>query len=50
MPISDVPEIVGWTTFTIEHLIYGFLVGVGWFLAQPRTKAALSRVRDLSLF
>jgi hypothetical protein len=34
MPISDMPEMVGWTTFTIEHLMYGFAVGAGWFLAN----------------
>lgn len=33
-PIADMPKMVGWTTFTIEHLMYGAILGVGWMLAR----------------
>lgn len=29
-PIADMPQMVGWPTFTIEHVIYGVVLGVGW--------------------
>ncbi len=31
-PIADMPNVVGWTTFTIEHVMYGIVLGAGWFL------------------
>lgn len=35
-PIADMPQMVGWTTFTIEHVIYGVVLGIGWIrLKQP---------------
>lgn len=37
-PIADMPKMVGWTTFTIEHVMYGAVLGFGWFLAK-RTPA-----------
>ncbi|MDQ3954012.1 MAG: hypothetical protein M3285_00485 [Actinomycetota bacterium] len=30
-PIADMPEMVGWTTFTIEHVMFGAVLGAGWF-------------------
>jgi hypothetical protein len=27
-PISDMPKLAGWGTFTIEHVIYGALLGL----------------------
>jgi hypothetical protein len=33
-PIADMPRMVGWTTFTIEHVMYGAILGVGWMLAS----------------
>ncbi|MCA1703124.1 MAG: hypothetical protein LC808_07570 [Actinobacteria bacterium] len=27
-PISDMPKMVGWTTFTIEHVLFGAVVGL----------------------
>jgi hypothetical protein len=29
------PEIVGWGTFTIEHVIYGFVLGL-WPALRPQ--------------
>ncbi len=29
-PIADMPKLVGWSTFTIEHVIYGVVLGLGW--------------------
>lgn len=26
-PIENMPEMVGWGTFTAEHLLYGFVLG-----------------------
>lgn len=31
--ISGMAQMVGWTTFTIEHLMFGLVVGLGWVLA-----------------
>lgn len=33
-PIADMPKMVGWTTFSIEHVMYGAILGVGWILAK----------------
>jgi hypothetical protein len=38
-PIADMPEMVGWTTFTIEHLMFGAILGLGW-LTSRRARAA----------
>lgn len=35
-PIADMPKMVGWTTFTIEHVIFGIVLGAGWFLFTRR--------------
>lgn len=32
-PIRDMPKMVGWTTFTIEHVMFGIIVGIGWLIA-----------------
>lgn len=37
-PIADMPKMVGWTTFTIEHLMFGAVLGGGWWWS--RRKAA----------
>lgn len=41
-PIADMPQMVGWTTFTIEHVMFGMVLGIGWFAATRavRGKAA----------
>jgi len=33
-PIADMPQMVGWTTFSIEHLMFGAILGLGW-VARP---------------
>jgi hypothetical protein len=38
-PISDMPQMVGWATFTIEHAIYGFVVGL-WPALRPQDVSA----------
>jgi hypothetical protein len=40
--VSDMPEMVGWGTFTIEHGIYGVVLGL-WLLARPQDVAAKPR-------
>jgi uncharacterized membrane protein YagU involved in acid resistance len=35
-PIADMPQMVGWTTFTIEHLMFGAILGVGWIAARRK--------------
>lgn len=35
-PIADMPQMVGWTTFTIEHIMFGIVLGVAW-LATKRS-------------
>lgn len=34
-PIRDMPQMVGWGTFTIEHAIYGFVLGL-WPALRPQ--------------
>lgn len=34
-PISDMPNMVGWATFSVEHLIFGLVLGLGLML-PPR--------------
>ena len=41
-PISEMPTMVGWSTFTIEHLIFGVVVGIGYSLAV-RSEGFMSR-------
>jgi hypothetical protein len=38
-PISDMPQIVGWGTFTIEHAIFGLVVGL-WPALRPQDVSA----------
>lgn len=40
-PIADMPKMVGWTTFTIEHVMYGLILGAGWlFFTRGRLQAS----------
>jgi uncharacterized membrane protein YagU involved in acid resistance len=39
-PIADMPKVVGWTTFTIEHVMFGMVLGLGWLVAQRRLAAS----------
>jgi hypothetical protein len=41
-PISDMPRLAGWGTFTIEHAIYGAVLGL-WPLLGRSSQAAASR-------
>jgi uncharacterized membrane protein YagU involved in acid resistance len=36
-PIADMPKMVGWTTFTLEHVVYGVVLGAGWLLFTRRS-------------
>ena len=40
--ISDMPQMVGWGTFTIEHVLYGIVVGL-WPLLRPRDVSVAGR-------
>lgn len=43
-PIRDMPAMVGWGTFTVEHLLFGFLLGLGGLpLASRPTGLRASR-------
>ncbi len=35
-PVSDMPDMVGWATFSVEHLIFGLVLGLFWPLLPPR--------------
>ncbi|MBA3430906.1 MAG: hypothetical protein H0U16_05435 [Actinobacteria bacterium] len=35
-PIADMPKMVGWTTFTIEHVMFGAVLGLGWLIVTRR--------------
>lgn len=37
-PIADMPKMVGWTTFTIEHVMYGTVLGAGWLFFTRRNQ------------
>jgi hypothetical protein len=37
-PIRDMPEIVGWTTFAFEHLLFGVVLGLGWLFVTRSTR------------
>ena len=39
-PISDMPTMVGWTTFTIEHVMFGVIVGIGWLIADRSRRSS----------
>jgi hypothetical protein len=40
-PIRDMPRMVGWTTFTIEHVLFGVVLGIGWMIhVRSRSAAA----------
>jgi hypothetical protein len=41
-PISEMPSMVGWSTFTLEHLIFGAVVGIGYSVAS-RSEGFMSR-------
>jgi hypothetical protein len=44
-PISDMPRLAGWGTFTIEHAIYGAVLGL-WPLrrgSEPRSEGAIQQ-------
>ncbi len=41
-PIADMPKMVGWTTFTIEHVMYGIVLGAGWLLFTRRSQPGVS--------
>ncbi len=38
-PISDMPEMVGWSTFTIEHVMFGVVLGIAWSIAGRSSRA-----------
>ena len=40
--ISDMPQMVGWGTFTIEHVLYGFVLGL-WPLLRPQDVSVAGR-------
>lgn len=42
-PISDMPRLAGWGTFTIEHAIYGGVLGLWPLLRRSTQVAAASR-------
>lgn len=33
-PIAKMPQMVGWTTFAIEHVVFGAILGLGWLIAR----------------
>ncbi len=35
-PIANMPQMVGWPTFTIEHLMFGAILGLGWIVARRK--------------
>jgi len=39
-PVSDMPRLAGWGTFTIEHAIYGAVLGVWPLVKGSETRAA----------
>jgi len=41
-PISDMPRLVGWGTFTVEHAIYGAVLGL-WPLVRRSEAGAVAR-------
>lgn len=43
-PIADMPELVGWT-FTVEHVMYGIVLGLGWLSGHRATTARAAPAR-----
>ena len=41
-PIRDMPRMVGWTTFTIEHVLFGTVLGIGWMIHR-RSRSAMTK-------
>jgi hypothetical protein len=46
-PISDMPRLAGWGTFTIEHAIYGGVLGF-WPLLRSSSRVAMRRAAQPS--
>lgn len=44
-PIADMPQMVGWLTFTIEHVMFGAILGLGWAAARRRGNGSRPEVR-----
>lgn len=44
-PIADMPQMVGWTTFTLEHVMFGAILGLGWVAARRRGNGSRGEVR-----
>jgi hypothetical protein len=42
-PISDMPEMVGYTTFGVEHAIYGLVLGL-WLMPRREQVSRASRI------
>ena len=47
-PISDMPRLVGWGTFTIEHAIYGAVLGV-WPLVKGSERRAARPMQETAV-
>jgi hypothetical protein len=47
-PIADMPQMVGWTTFTIEHVMFGVVLGIGWLVATRGGPGPRARVHPRS--
>jgi hypothetical protein len=47
-PISDMPRLAGWGTFTIEHAIYGAVLGV-WPLLKGSEKRAARPMQETAV-
>ena len=47
-PIRDMPSMVGWGTFTIEHIIYGFVLGLVTLLVVERVAGVEADHRERS--
>jgi hypothetical protein len=45
-PIANMPQMVGWTTFTIEHVMFGVILGIGWLVASRGGPASGAASRD----
>ncbi|MEX2459353.1 MAG: hypothetical protein WD770_10260 [Actinomycetota bacterium] len=35
-PIRDMPRMVGWPTFTVEHVLFGAVLGTAWWMTRRR--------------
>lgn len=45
-PIADMPKMVGWGTFTIEHALFGLALGITVAALLPRPSTAPAHVRS----